>query len=319
MKLTTVIPAYKSKYLFELLAGLAQQTEPPDAVIFSDDTQGFAFAQVLYAEPVKSLIAHLNVSVVEGPRKGAHANWAHCMQAWGGRTELVHLLCDDDVIYPTFYEEHRLAHASGYFSATVSKRWFANESGQPLRKSLNVPMQYARNPQKLQTVDARSLFETTVARSANWLGEMSNTVMRRETAELVLQRQYAGIGYAGLEDLGSMVCGAMAAPLCFINEHLGYFRLSAEQNSSNTMGLPMKLAHLAYVALALIGRNCGQLSAEQAHEAVVSVGSSFLWHFRDEEDMREMRQWVAALAAQAPQAEVQFLQGWAQLQRTATF
>ena len=33
MKITTVIPAYKSKYLVELLGALAQQTEPADEVI----------------------------------------------------------------------------------------------------------------------------------------------------------------------------------------------------------------------------------------------------------------------------------------------
>jgi len=319
MKLTTVIPAYKSKYLFDLLAGLVQQTEPPDAVIFSDDTSDFSFAQVLYAEPVKSLIEHLNVTVVEGPRTGAHANWAHCIRAWGGSTELVHLLCDDDVIYPTFYEEHRRAHASGNFSASVSRRWYANENGQPLRQSLNVPHQYAHSPNKFQSINALSLFESTVARSANWLGEMSNTVMRRETAELVMQRRFRGIGYAGLEDLGSIVCGSIASPLCFINEHLGYFRLSADQNSSNTKGLPLKLAFLSYVALAIIGRNCGLLSSEQKYGVVVTIASSFLWHFREEEDMRAMSEFLASMAAQVTNSEVQFLQGWEQLQRIAKF
>ena len=319
MKVTTVIPAYKSKYLLELLASLVQQTEPPDQVIISDDTKDFSFAQVLYSEPVKSLVAHLNVTVVEGPRKGAQANWAHCIKAWGASTELVHLLCDDDVVYPTFYEQHRRAHRLGHYSASVSRRWYANENGQPLRQRLNVPLQYSNHAEKFQSLTSRELFSTTAARSSNWLGELSNSVLRERTAQLVLRRQYDSIGYAGLEDLGSLICGSIEAPLCFINEHLGYFRLSPDQNSSNTAGMPLKLAYLSYIALAFIGRNAGQMTAAESQECIDRVAAVFLWHFREADDVKQVREMLPNLVAQTPGAEGEFLESWNLLQQTVSF
>jgi hypothetical protein len=315
MKITTVIPAYKSKYLMELLASLVHQSEPPSQVIFSDDTPDFAFAQVLYSEPVKSLIAHLNVMVVEGPRKGAHANWAHCVNAWGGRTELLHILCDDDIVFPLFYEQHRRAHMAGTFSSTISRRWYANETGQLTRMALEVPEVMANHPMRWHSLDAKTLFTTNVTRGANWLGEVSNVVMRADTALLVRERKQAGISFAGLEDLGSFVCGAVNNPVCFINEHLGFFRTSPTQNSAQTMGLPLKLAHLAYITLGIIGRNMGVISADEAHKCVEAVTPAFLWHYRDEDDVRHFREILPQMVGQVPGAEALFLQWWSDFSR----
>jgi hypothetical protein len=310
MKITTVVPAYKSRYLMELLASLVQQEEPPDQVIFSDDTADFQFAQVLYAEPIKSMVAHLNVTVVEGPKRGAHANWAHCVNAWGARTELLHILCDDDIVYPHFYQQHRRAHLAGTFSSTISRRWYANEAGRPIRMALEVPEVIASHPKKMHELDARTLFSSNVARGANWLGEVSNTVMRAETALLVRDRQFASIGFAGLEDLGAFVCGAVENPICFINEHLGFFRVSPDQNSSQTMGMPLKLAHLAYIALAIIGRNTGHLSQAETQFCIDKVGPAFLWNYRDETDVLEMREFLPELIGQTPGSEARFLAMW---------
>lgn len=319
MKITTVIPAYKSKYIMDLLTCLVQQTEPPDRVIFSDDTPDYAFAQVLYSEPIKSLVAHLNVTVVEGPRKGAQANWAHCLRAWGESTELVHLLCDDDVVYPHFYAQHRKAHLSGEYSASVSRRWYANEKGQPLHKSLSVPEYYANLPNKFQSITARELFATSVGCSCNWLGEMSNTVMRKGTAALALNRQFESVGFAGLEDLGAITCGSIAAPICFINEHLGYFRLSPDQNSSDSSMVPTKLALLAYLALALVGKNARRLTAEEAQGTIVNLVPTFLQYFQNDASMQEMNVILPRLLAQAEDAETQFLLEWSALQRSISF
>jgi hypothetical protein len=313
MKITTVVPAYKSKYLMELLTCLVQQAEPPDQVIFSDDTQTLEFAQVLLAEPVKSMVAHLNITVVEGPKRGAHANWAHGVSAWGGRTELLHILCDDDIVYPHFYQQHRRAHMAGHFSSTISRRWYANEAGQTLRLALEVPGVIENHPMRMHALDAKTLFSTNVARGANWLGEVSNTVMRAETAILVRDRQLQAISFAGLEDLGAFVCGAIEHPVCFINEHLGFFRVSPGQNSSQTMGMPLKLAHLAYIALAIIGRNQGLLSAQETQFCIEKVGSAFLWNYRDEQDVADFHEFLPNLIANSSNLEKQFLDMWGKL------
>lgn len=310
MNITTVIPAYKSKYLMELLAALAQQTEPPERIIFSDDSPDQSFIGMLGAEPVKSLIAHLNVSVIAGPRRGAFANWAQCIAAWGGETELLHILCDDDIVYPQFYARHRQAHRSGHFSSTVSSRWYANEAGQPLRQSLNLPEAVANHPQRMLSLDANVLFTTTVGRAGNWLGEVSNTVMRAEVAELIARREVDGIPIAGLEDLGAFICGAHSHPLCYLNEHLGYFRQSPHQNSSHGTSAAMKCAIMSYFGLALIGRRRGLLGDEQARFCIDAVGSNVLWHYRNEADTQAIRDTLPALMAGAPGADAPYLDAW---------
>lgn len=310
MKITTVIPAYKSQYLMELLASLVQQVEAPDNIIFSDDSPDQSFTQQLNSEPVKSLVAHLNISVIPGPRRGAHANWAHCIAAWGGKTELLHILCDDDIIYPQFYAAHRRAHQSGRFSSSVSRRWYANEAGQPMRHGLNVPDEVAHHPQRMLALSANVLFSTTVGRAGNWLGEVSNTVMRAEVAELIVQRQYDGIPFAGLEDLGAFVCGALADPICFINEHLGYFRQSSNQNSAQTMAAPMKCSIMSFIGLSIIGRRLGQLSPELQQYCTNAVGTNVLHHYRGEADTAEIRALLPDLIAGASGAEQRYLQAW---------
>lgn len=310
MKITTVIPAYKPKYLLELLAALAQQTEPPERIIFSDDSPDQAFTAALASEPLKSLIAHLNVSVIQGPRRGAHANWAHCIDAWGGATELLHILCDDDIVYPHFYARHRQAHGAGHFSSTISRRWYANEAGQPVRHGLNVPAAVDQHPQRLLSLDASALFVSTVGRAANWLGEVSNTVMRAEVAELIVQRQVDGIAISGLEDLGPFICGAHTHPLCFINEHLGFFRQSANQNSAVGNSAAMKCAILSYLGLALIGLRRGLLTQEHAHFCIETVGNNVLWHYRDEADTQAIRDTLPALMAGTADADAAYLAAW---------
>ena len=310
MKITTVIPAYKSKYLIELLGALVHQTESPDRIIFSDDSPDRSFTYILNNDPVKSLVAHLNISVIQGPRRGAHANWAQCIQAWGGETELLHILCDDDIIYPQFYARHKQAHRMGTFSSTVSRRWYANETGQPVLHSLNVPDAVANHPQRMLSLDANLLFATTVANPGNWLGEVSNTVMRAEVANFIVQREYQGVSFAGLEDLGAFICGALTSPLCYINEHLGFFRQSAHQNSAQTMAAPIKCSILAFIALSILGYRLGQITAEQRQSSLTAVSQNVLWHYRDEVDTEAIRAALPALLMGAPGAEDHYLKIW---------
>jgi hypothetical protein len=310
MKITTLIPAYKVKYLVELLASLLHQTLKSNKVIFSDDSPDGAFTAQLLAEPVRSLIEQLNVTVIKGPRRGAYANAAHLLEVWGGETELVHILCDDDIIYPHFYERHLQAHISGYFSSTVSRRWYANEKGQPIAHGLPVPELISNHQSRYISIDAPVVFSTTVGKASNWLGEVSNVVMRSETAKYISARHHDGISFAGLEDLGPFILGTLHDPLCFINEHLGFFRQSPEQNSSQTMGIPLKFAHLAYIALAFIGRNTGVLTEEQLNYNLEVVGGAVMWNYRAEEDMISFRALMPSLIAREENSEKHFLEMW---------
>jgi len=309
MKIATLVPAYKPKYLIELLTSLRHQTVKPDRVIFSDDSPDQAFVATLNSEPLKSMIADLNVSVVPGPRSGAYNNFLHLMKVWNGETELFHLLLDDDIIYPPFYERHLHAHASGRISCSVSRRWTATETGVPLR-DLPVPAIINNNSNRILALDPGVLFATTAAISSNWLGEYSNVVLRADMADIVSDPRIESIAYTGLEDLGAFLAASLRAPVAYINDHLGYFRTSAQQNSADPMGRPMKLAHLAYLALAIAGRRIGQITQTQYESCVAGLCPVIPVRYGNEADMAPFCALMPELAKASPAAEAKFLEAW---------
>lgn len=309
MKITTVIPAYKHQYLPELLGSLLHQTVRPHQVLFSDDSPDGAFIRLLGTAPLAALAMALNVRVVTGPRAGAFANWRHVLQAYGGDTALFHMLCDDDIVYPNFYERHLHAHAQGRFGVTVSRRWTALEGGQPVR-DLPVPPAVADHPSHLLSLGPEVLFPHTCGRGTNWLGEVSNAVFRAECARHIMQPEVDGVGYLGLEDIGGFLCASLGSPVGFINDHLGYFRTSANQASQQHYGRPLKLAHGAYIGLSVIGHRAGHLSAEQLRYAVLAVGSSALQHYADQADLQPMLAALRGWIGGAADGETRFLDAW---------
>ena len=309
MQITTLVPAYKPKYLIELLTALRHQTVKPARVIFSDDSPNQAFVAMLGSEPLRQVVADLHVQVVPGPRTVAYDNFRYLLKLFGGRTELFHILLDDDIPYPSFYERHLQAHSQQDLSCVVSRRWTALESGQPLRE-LPLPDAVAQHPHRLLQMDAKLLFLHTVGKSANWLGEFSNTTFRADMAPGVADATLAGISFGGLEDLGAFVKASLVRPLGFINEPLGYFRTSAEQHSANPMGRPLKLAHLAYLTLAMAGERLGQLTREQASAQMAGLCPLVQMRYGSEPDMAEICALMPGLGRREPEAEAQFLALW---------
>ena len=309
MQFTTLIPAYKPKYLIELLTALRHQTVKPARIIISDDSPNQAFIALLSAEPLKSAVADLNIEVVPGPRSGAYNNFRYLLQLYGGQTELFHLLLDDDIPYPNFYERHLHAHGQAALGCVVSRRWTALESGLPIR-DLPVPLPIAQHAQRMLVLGSEFLFAQTAGVSRNWLGEFSNVTFPASMTQHLDDPSLAGICFTGLEDLGGFLKVSLIAPLGYINEHLGYFRTSAEQHSAKPMGRPMKLAHLAYIALTLAGRNLGLLSESQAALNLAGLCPIVVQRYAHEKDMVELCEMLPALGAAQVGAEERFLTLW---------
>ena len=233
IRLVTLIPAYKPNYLGDLLLSLWQQTRQPQRVVISDDSPEGSFLAAMARPDVAHVVTRLNLKVVPGPKRGASANCAFLLTHHLEDATHFHLMLDDDVAYPGFYERHLQLHALGHYPVTVSRRWTANESGMPLR-DLPVPAAVALGRDVLLAIDAPTLFATTCVSGTNWLGEVSNAVYRAEHAPAIADPQLAGISYIGLEDIGSFLRCSMQQPIAFINDHLGYFRTHAGQASAQT-------------------------------------------------------------------------------------
>jgi len=314
MQFTTLVPAYKPKYLVDLLTALRHQTVKPAKIIFSDDSPDQSFMTALNADPLKGLVADLKVEVTLGPRRGGYNNFRHLLRLYQaqaeGAADLFHLLLDDDLIYPTFYEQHLHAHQSASLPCVVSRRWAALESGQPIRDDLPVPAAIALHPYRQLALDANTLFTHTVGASRNWLGEFSNVTFRSFMAPELIDTTMAGVEYSGLEDLGGFLKASLHGPIGYINSFLGSFRFNAAQNSANPMGRPLKLAFLAYISLAIAGRRLGHLDSEQAALSIRQVCAFILQHYQREADMADFCALIPRLAAGDLEAEADFLGIW---------
>jgi hypothetical protein len=309
MRLTTVIPAYKPKYLHELLLALANQTVKPDRVIFSDDSPGKSFTKALSEEPIKSWAASLNVEVIDGPRRGATANWRHLMNTWNGSTPLVHFLMDDDIIYPEFYERHLELHATGRVDCSVSRRWTAVESGQPLG-ILARPQEIKTRSERTLALGAEFVFSSTIPSCNNWFGELSNCVLNIEAAKLLDKSSLADISFEGLGDIGLFISASIAKPLGYINDPLGMFRLNPDQNSQNNESVDLRRAFVAWNALALAGRRLGMLNHAQVSQCISLIHPVILQRYAGLPDMQLYFDVVPGLLAEDPAAERDFLQWW---------
>lgn len=130
-QLTTLIPAYKPDYLAALFAGLRSQVFRDFRVIVSDDSPDATITSMLRAGRFDPFIEGLDMLVVRGPQSPLR-NHQHLLDVWAHATPLVHLLMDDDVVYPRFYLEHVALHARHSPAASVSLRWLTSSDGAPM-------------------------------------------------------------------------------------------------------------------------------------------------------------------------------------------
>ena len=309
MKVCTLIPAFKPKYLPELLLALGGQKVKPHRVIFSDDSLGGVYRAALNAEPMQKMLSQLNVDIVEGPCAGRLANMRHLLNVWGGSTERVHFLFDDDIIYPTFYQRHLAVHASADISCSISRRWTATESGQPI-DLLPEPAPIAMHRERAVMLNADFVFGSTVPYSHNWFGELSNAVFDHSLHDIIHDLRLGGVLYTGLEDIGSFLRASLEKPLCYLNEPLGFFRMSPYQNSANVLGKEYKTAYLGWFAIALGAYRMGRLPPEAALACFRHCGLRMPSLYTEEAEMAPFCAAIRGLMAGDSAAGERFLEAW---------
>ena len=309
MKITTLIPAFKPQYLKQLLIGLETQTAGPERIIISDDSPSQAFREALLDGQYKQIRLKLNIEVMEGPRQGVAANGRQLMHAWNGETQLLHILMDDDVIYPDFYERHLSVHATGQFDCSVSRRWTALEFGQPVG-GLPMPDEVRQHNDRFLALEPDYLFATTVPARSNWLGEHSNTIFSKRAIEACGIGEISGISFAGLEDIGMFLASSLVTPVCFINEPLGFFRMNAAQTSQQPNSRSFKLGVLAWAALGLAGLKVGILRPEHVLQCFTGVLRQLEARYSDTSDMQVFIVLMRELSAGNGAAADAFVQTW---------
>ena len=284
-RLATLIPAYKPDFLAPLLRALQRQTWRDFRVVVSDDSPGQRITALLRGGHFDDALAGLHVTVVRGPRS-ALRNHERVLQAWGGATPLVHLLMDDDVVEPTFYERHVALHDThSGLAASVSLRRLIDAAGRPLGE-LPLPGFVTSAAGPCVMVDAPTLVRSTVAPCENWLGELSHIVLSADAARCFPLPPERGVSYFGLPDIGTLLAAQHTGPVAVWREVLGGFRQHGGQTTAHTQSRPLKVAHLAWVSFALKARQDGALDDEAVRQAVAVAIRRCLGVYAHDADLR---------------------------------
>lgn len=311
-RITTLVPAYKPEYLAELLSALSAQTYRHFRVIVSDDSPQQQVTQLLHSPALAPLVSQLDLRIVQGPRKGTMTNIVHLLAQCDDDDGLVHVLFDDDLIYPRFYEKHVQAHQQADVGASVSYRWYCNAHGQPLGVTA-VPAFVDASSTACQPLTAEQLFGSTIADCNNWLGEFSNAVFKRDAVRLYARSHMADIPYYGLGDIGVLLDIAQQQQVVLVKEYLGAFRQHDSQHSVNYGSRVFKCGLVAWVALALGAYKLGRVPATVLQGVVARMHGILSSRYADAADMQPLRQLFASEAAHTPAFEQHFRPLWASL------
>ena len=169
--ITTLIPAYKPEYLGETLMSLRRQSFRDFRVVVSDDSPDGKIIALLRDGAFAAATDGLNVLAVRGPGN-ARLNHLSLLDRWAGSSPFVHLLMDDDVVFPNFDQSHLAAHAGGAYGVSVSARWLSQDDSRPAF-ALPVPAAIANSPLRAVPLQGDQVFATVVPGCENWLGELS--------------------------------------------------------------------------------------------------------------------------------------------------
>ncbi|EUJ09242.1 putative O-linked N-acetylglucosamine transferase, SPINDLY family [Methylophilaceae bacterium 11] len=310
--LATLVPAYKHAFIPQLLVSLATQSYPTGQIIISDDSPNGEVSQVIADPALAHIVEKLDITIIPGPKQGTMSNVVHLLEHWQQSSQLVHILFDDDILYPTFYAEHVQAHTQEAIGASVSYRWFTNELGQPYAASA-VPAFVQQSTNQTDFIGADQLFASVVPTCDNWLGEFSNTVFSADAVQLYKRSRLEDIAYYGLGDVGLLLEISLYAKVALIKNYLGGFRQNAQQNTVNYDSPVFKCGTVAWVALALASYRLGKISAQQLQQSVQLIQGAVNARFQQSADMQGFIQLFNTHASDSAAFEQNFLPLWQQL------
>jgi glycosyltransferase involved in cell wall biosynthesis len=268
--LTVLIPAYNKEYLGDVFKGISNQSFQDFNIILSDDSENGEITQLLnngYYE--KFFSRNLKIQVIRGPLNGRQ-NHERLLAQWGGSTPFVHFHLDDDIIYPEFYNKHVKAHKSGDYLVTVTPRWIADISGQPI-SAREIPQIINESTFQNTVVDRKFMMDTVVPSCNNWLGEFTNMVFSTKGAMFFPKPPEKGLSFYGLMDIGMLLNASENGNILFINAYQSIFRQHPMQSTKNTKSHGGKVAHYCWITYALNAWKKGYISKKEACEALKKI------------------------------------------------
>jgi hypothetical protein len=264
--ITTLIPAFKPDYLGETLLSLRRQSVRDFRVVLSDDSPGGAITEMIRDRRFGAATDGLDLTVVRGPGN-ARLNHLRLLDLWAGATPFVHLLMDDDVLFPGFYRTHLQALASGPHAISASARWLSQDDSRPAW-SLALPPVVEDSPLRFVPLDAAQLFPSVVPDCRNWIGELSNMLLTADAAARYPRPPAHGLNYYGLLDIGAVLEAAGARSVVFVRDHLSVFRQHAQQTTRGVGSHGHRVAMLVWAAYALHAWHQQRVDAREAVQGI---------------------------------------------------
>jgi hypothetical protein len=265
MQVVTMIPAYKHLYFDRTLNSILQQHVKPSRILISDDSLDGRFYTRFGAkiEEIQNRYG-IEVGIISGPKKGGYANILHLLRNIRDEEKLVHLLFDDDIIFPGFYESHVHFHENFQGSqVTLSKRTYIDDADTQIA-GYRCPVFLSRMTNRLISLNATDLYKTIVPNTYNWLGEFSNAIFKRETILELIKLRFSEVSYVGLGDIGIFLqASEKRDALLLINDYLGSFRIAPSSNTMNIDSFEYQAAILAWVSIGLHAVNTQFISESE--------------------------------------------------------
>lgn len=307
--LVTLIPAYKHAYIPQLLVSLASQTYLPSKVILSDDSPNGEVSKVIADPALKAIVDKLNIIIIQGPMQGTMSNIVYLLEYWQRSSQLVHILFDDDILYPSFYEQHVNIHTGRDVGVSISYRWFTSESGQPCMVN-QVPEFIKSSGNLIEYVNTEQMFSSVVPNCDNWLGEFSNAVFDSSVIHLYQRSRMLDIPYYGLGDIGLFLEISLQAKVAVIKNYLGGFRQNNQQNSASQHSILFKCGTIAWVAIASAAFKLGRIDIQQFQHTVQKIQRIVNTRFQKSADMQGFHHLFSQHAAGSVEFEKTFLSLW---------
>jgi hypothetical protein len=279
-QLCTVIPLYKKEYFLITIKGVMAQTVLPGELRISDDSpSGFLINDINLQAAIRNSLPGVKLSCSRGPKIGPMSNIRQLLAFANLENKYVHILLDDDLIWPNFYQSHLTYLRESNAKCSVSLRFFIDEAGSPIG-SPAVPEVITKSREKYVSLDYSLIARSAIPSLNNWMGELSNSVF--DGASLLrLWNSPADFRAHGLEDIGTFIGFSKQQTAILICESLGCFRVSSSQNTQNKESDTWKAAVLGWVPLSEMALSDGKISLDEHYECAQRVARIFDKYFKD--------------------------------------
>ena len=219
---SVVIPAFKPRHLVHAITSAREQTCVDIEILVGDDTPDGRL------ETIVTSIDDPRVSYHHHGFGDAELNLRRLWERSTGR--YVKVLFDDDVLLPdsvTMLVSALEAHPAS--ALAFHERTFINDAGQ----LIEAPPRILDDGQVVE-VDRQTLVSGMLVPMHNFIGEPSNTLLRRELVDIETVYTYDGLKLDYLADVASYLNLAEQAPLVAVGGFLSAFRKHAAQSSHSS-------------------------------------------------------------------------------------